>query len=69
MHFFQSLQEEFKPEQYQITNLYPSDIATHGTDPTVIDPNDLAIFMRQQAESAGTYYLRDVTMYPAGIEK
>jgi NAD(P)-dependent dehydrogenase (short-subunit alcohol dehydrogenase family) len=63
-HFFQSLQEEFNPEQYQITNLYPSDIATHGVNPEAINPTDLAGFVRQQVESASTYYLRDVTMYP-----
>lgn len=64
MHFFQSLQREFKPGQYQITNLYPSDIATHGDDPKAVSPTDLAQFIYQQAENAGTYYLRDVTIYP-----
>lgn len=63
-HFFQSLQEEFKPGQYQITNLYPSDIATHGVNPEAVDPADLAGFVRQQAENESTYYLRDVTIYP-----
>lgn len=69
MHFFQSLQEEFKPAQYQITNLYPSDIATHGVNPETIDPTGLAIFVRQQAENNSSYYLRDVTIYPVGSEK
>jgi NAD(P)-dependent dehydrogenase (short-subunit alcohol dehydrogenase family) len=64
-HFFQSLQQEFKPEDYRITNLYPSDIATHGEMPDAIDPADLAMFAREQAENESTYYLRDVTMYPA----
>ncbi len=64
MHFFQSLQQEFKPEQYQITNLYPSDIATHGANPDAISAEDLAAFVRGQADSHATYYLRDVTMYP-----
>lgn len=64
MHFFQSLQQEFKPEQYQITNLYPSDIATHGANPDAISAEDLAAFVREQADSQVTYYLRDVTIYP-----
>jgi NAD(P)-dependent dehydrogenase (short-subunit alcohol dehydrogenase family) len=64
MHFFQALQQEFKPSQYQITNLYPSDIATHGVDPKAIDPQDLAAFVCTMAEADKTYYLRDVTMYP-----
>lgn len=64
MHFFQSLQQEFKPEQYQITNLYPSDIASHGPNPEAIKPEDLAAFVREQAESQATYNLRDVTMWP-----
>lgn len=69
MHFFQSLQREFKPEQYQIINLYPSYIASHGPeDHQSIDPQDLALFVRQQAETRATYYLRDVTMYPCDKE-
>lgn len=65
MHFFRALQEEFAAEQYQITNLYPSDIATHGVNPAAIDPADLASFVRQQAENRTTYYLRDATIYPS----
>ncbi|HEY1835919.1 MAG TPA: SDR family NAD(P)-dependent oxidoreductase [Candidatus Saccharimonadales bacterium] len=64
MHFFQSLQQEFKPEQYQITNLYPSDIASHGPNPDAMSAQDLAGFVRELAESKATFYLRDVTMYP-----
>jgi len=64
MHFFQSLQQEFKPEQYQITNLYPSDIATHGANPDAMSAEDLAAFARGQADNQTSYYLRDVTMYP-----
>ena len=65
MHFFQSLQQEFKPEQYRITNLYPSDIASHGPNDDAIDPKDLASLVRQQAENETTYYLRDATIYPS----
>jgi NAD(P)-dependent dehydrogenase (short-subunit alcohol dehydrogenase family) len=64
MHFFQALQQEFKADRYKITNLYPSDIATHGTNPAAIDPADLARLVREQADNASTYYLRDVTVYP-----
>jgi NAD(P)-dependent dehydrogenase (short-subunit alcohol dehydrogenase family) len=62
-HFFQSLQKEFKPEQYQITNLYPNSIATGGPDPKAIDPSDLAEVVRQLAENNKSYYLRDVSLY------
>jgi NAD(P)-dependent dehydrogenase (short-subunit alcohol dehydrogenase family) len=64
MHFFQSLQQEFEAKQYQITNLYPSDIATSGPNPKAIDPVDLATFVRREVESSQSYYVRDVTMYP-----
>ena len=64
MHFFQALQDEFKPERYEITNIYPSDIATHGKNPEAIEPYDLAAFIRQQAENSSSYYLRDVTICP-----
>lgn len=64
MHFFQSLQHEFKPEAYQITNLYPQNIASWGPDPAATDAGELAAFVRNQAENTGSYYLRDVTIYP-----
>lgn len=64
MHFFQALQREFGPAQYQITNLYPSDIASQGPNPNAIDPAELSRFVRELAEYKGTYYMRDVTMYP-----
>lgn len=64
MHFFQSLQQEFKPEKYQITNLYPGDIAAQGPNPNAIQPEDLSVFIREQAENQMTYYLRDATIYP-----
>jgi NAD(P)-dependent dehydrogenase (short-subunit alcohol dehydrogenase family) len=67
MHFFQALQLEFKPDQYQITNLYPSDIASHGPNPKAIDPQDLAAYIRNLAESQDSIYVRDVTMYPRQI--
>lgn len=65
MHFFQALQQEFAAGQYRITNLYPSSIASHGPDPDAVQPEDLAVFVRTQADLAASYYLRDATMYPA----
>lgn len=63
-HFFQSLQETYKPEQYQITNLYPDYIATHEPNPDAMEAEDLAVFIAELAESQSTFYLRDVTVYP-----
>lgn len=64
MHFFQSLQEEFKAEQYQITNLYPFNIASHGPADDAMKPEDLSAFIREQAENSQSYYLRDATVWP-----
>ncbi|HEU5121936.1 MAG TPA: SDR family oxidoreductase, partial [Candidatus Saccharimonadales bacterium] len=64
MHFFQSLQQELDLEQYQITNLYPLNIASHGPADNAMKPEDLAVFAREQAENKSTFYLRDVTVYP-----
>lgn len=66
MHFFQSLQEEFSPRQYRITNLYPNMIATHDDNPASIKPIDLASFIREQAENNRSYYLRDVAIFGLG---
>ncbi len=64
MHFFQALQEELDSSKYQITNLYPTAIASHGPDPKAMSPQDLANLIRKQAENNSTLYLRDVTIYP-----
>lgn len=61
-HFFQSLQGLYKPEQYQITNLYPESIASAGPDPNAITPLDLSQFIISLAESQTSYYMRDVTV-------
>jgi NAD(P)-dependent dehydrogenase (short-subunit alcohol dehydrogenase family) len=63
-HFFQIMQLEFATSKYRITNLYPTNIASHGTEPSGIAPSELAEFVRMQAESTASYYLRDVTVYP-----
>ncbi len=63
-YFFQSLQQEFAPEQYRITNLYPYNIASHGPNPDAINADELAKYVVGLAESNHSYYLRDVTLYP-----
>lgn len=65
MHFFQALQQEFAADKYQITNLYPQNIASHGRASDAMTPQDLAAFIRKQAESQASYYLRDVTLWPS----
>jgi NAD(P)-dependent dehydrogenase (short-subunit alcohol dehydrogenase family) len=64
MHFFQSLQDEFTSEQYQITNLYPYNISSEGPTDEAMTAEDLAAFVYEQAENNRTYYLRDVTVWP-----
>ncbi len=66
MHFFQSLQQEFKPSEYQITNIYPSDIATHGDNPRAMAPADVAVFVDMMLSAPSTLYAADVTLYPRG---
>lgn len=65
MYFFKTLQKEFKPDKYQITNLYPSSIATSGPNSKAIDPGDLARYVLQLADSEKTYYIADATLRPA----
>ncbi len=62
MHFFHALQDELDGAQYQITNLYPRYI---GPDEGSTKPEDLAKFVREQAENERTYYLADVTVLPS----
>jgi serine 3-dehydrogenase (NADP+) len=63
MHFFRALQEEYKADKYQITNIYPHSIASHGPAENAMAPDDLADFVRQQAENEKSYYIRDVTVW------
>lgn len=65
MHFFQSLQQEFTPAEYRITNLYPYNIASHGPAANAMTPEDLAAFVREQAHNNSSLYLTDVTIHPA----
>jgi len=58
------MQQELASDEYQITNIYPSDIATHGANPKAIIPTDLATFIVELAESHTSYFLTDVTLYP-----
>ena len=62
-HFFGSLQKQYPPEQYQITNLYPDKMATHGPDSSAMDPQHMAEFILSLAETDKSYYLKDVFIY------
>lgn len=64
-HFFQSLRGEINSKDYQITNIYPSDIATHGIDEDAIDPIELASFIIDCAERKGSLAISDVTVRPS----
>jgi len=61
-HFFHALQAEFSASAFQITNLYPTSIASQGPDENAITTEDLAQFILSQAENRSSYYLRDVTL-------
>lgn len=63
-HFFQTLQIELKPSKYQITNLYPSYIASDVADTKQINPKDIASLIINHAEENKSYYLKDITLYP-----
>lgn len=62
-YFLQALQEEVDSHKFQITNIYPNAIATMGPNPKAITPEELAVFVRAQAELNASYYIRDVTLY------
>jgi len=62
MHFFHALQAEFPASAFQITNLYPTNIASQDPDENAITTEDLAQFILSQAENRSSYYLRDVTL-------
>ena len=63
-HFFEALRGEVNPKDYQITNIYPSDIATHGPNEEAISPADLASFIVDCAERKDSLTISDVTVYP-----
>ena len=68
MFFFQTMQKEFKPTQYQITNIYPDMIATQGPNPEAINPEDLAELVLQAATSQATYVMQDIILKSVGTE-
>ena len=61
-YFLQALQAEVDPHKFQITNIYPNSIATTGPNLKAIIPEELARFVREQAELKTSYYIRDVTL-------
>lgn len=62
-YFLQSLQAELDDKKYRFTNIYPNSIATSGPNPKAIAPEELAVFVRNQAELNKSYYIRDVVLY------
>lgn len=68
-HFFASLRSELNPQDYQITNIYPSDIATHGSNEHAIDPADLAMLIIECAERTTSLAVTDITVYPNTMGK
>lgn len=62
-YFLQALQDELDDKKYRLTNIYPNAIATSGPNPKAITPEELAVFVRNQAELNKSYYLRDVVLY------
>lgn len=62
-YFLQALQAELDDKKYRLTNIYPNSIATSGPNPKAISPEELAAFVRDQAELDKSYYLRDVVLY------
>ncbi len=67
-YFFQTMQQEFKPTHYRITNIYPDSIATRGPNPEAIDPEDLASLVVQVAENAASYVMQDITLKSVGTK-
>lgn len=64
--FFRSIQQEFSPEKYRVTNLYPGTLRTHGEGPEVpaIDPSELSHFIRGLVEDRSSFYLAEATLLP-----
>lgn len=62
-YFLQALQAELDDKKYRFTNIYPNSIATSGPNPKAIAPEELAVFVRDQAELNKSYYIRDVVLY------
>lgn len=62
-YFLQSLQAELDDKKYRLTNIYPNAIATSGPNPKAITPEELAAFVRDQAELNKSYYIRDAVLY------
>lgn len=62
-YFLQALQAELDDKKYRLTNIYPNAIATTGPNPKAITPEELAAFVRDQAELEKSYYIRDAVLY------
>jgi NAD(P)-dependent dehydrogenase (short-subunit alcohol dehydrogenase family) len=60
-YFLQTMQKEL-PSRYQLTNVYPDAIATHGPDDKAIHEDELASLIKDMIEFKASYYLKDVTV-------
>lgn len=69
--FFRSMQQEFAPSTYRITNLYPGTLRTHGEGPEIdaIEPEDLSVFIRELVEPKLSFYIAEATILPRGPAK
>jgi NAD(P)-dependent dehydrogenase (short-subunit alcohol dehydrogenase family) len=64
--FFRSLQQEYDPAQYRITNLYPGNLGSPSDDSgSYIDRADLSRLIREIAESDSSFYVADMTLLPS----
>jgi 3-oxoacyl-[acyl-carrier protein] reductase len=60
-YFLQTMQKELS-DRYQVTNIYPDSIATHGPDTKAINPDELAALIKDMTEFRASYYIKDVTV-------
>lgn len=63
--FFRSLQQEYEPSQYRITNLYPGNLGSPGHGDAYIDRAEVSRFIRQLAESEDSFFVADMTLLPS----
>lgn len=60
-YFLQTMQKELS-DRYQLTNVYPDTIATHGPDDKAIHEDELASFIKDMVAFKASYYIKDVTV-------
>jgi NAD(P)-dependent dehydrogenase (short-subunit alcohol dehydrogenase family) len=65
-YFLQTFQKEMTSSKFQITNIYPNDIATKGPNALAIDPIELASLIKDTVDTQASYYIRDITLHATG---